>query len=129
MGFKLPRTARLRKTWEFDQVYRQGRRLRGQGFSLICRPAGMARNRLGVSIHRKLRGATRRNRIKRLFKEAFRLNRAIFPAACDMVVTVRPDFHPTGLGAVMEAFERLFDAPKGEKHHAPGLTPPPSRVQ
>lgn len=49
-------------------------------------------NRLGISVHRKIGDAVRRNRIKRLIREVFRLNRDLFPASCDVVFTVRPEF-------------------------------------
>lgn len=49
-------------------------------------------NRLGISVHRKTGGAVRRNRIKRLIREVFRLHRDLFPPSCDIVFTVRPEF-------------------------------------
>ncbi len=49
-------------------------------------------NRLGISVHRKIGDAARRNRIKRLIREVFRLNRDLFPQSCDVVFTIRPEF-------------------------------------
>ena len=49
-------------------------------------------NRLGISVHRKTGDAVRRNRIKRLIREMFRLNRDLFPLSCDIVFAVRPEF-------------------------------------
>jgi ribonuclease P protein component len=90
--FGLPKDSLLRKSREFAQVYRKGRRQQGSGFSLIVLANGLASSRLGISVHRLIRGAVRRNRIKRMFREVFRLHRDIFPHSCDIVVTVRPDF-------------------------------------
>ncbi len=92
IGQKLPKSHLVRKGWEYQRIYSQGKRLHGQGFSLICLDNDFGCNRLGISIHKKLRGAVRRNRIKRIIREAFRRNRAVFPAEMDIVVTVRPDF-------------------------------------
>ena len=90
--FGLPKEDLLRNSGEFAQVYRKGRRLPGAGFSLVCLANGLNGSRLGISVHRLLRGSVRRNRIKRMFREVFLLHREIFPSCCDIVVTVRPDF-------------------------------------
>ena len=90
--FKLPKTALLRKGREFEKVYRQGSRWRGKGFSLIFCPNELGYNRIGISVHRKLKGAVKRNRIKRIIRESFRLDRSLYPACADIVFAVRPDF-------------------------------------
>ncbi|MEE4134950.1 MAG: ribonuclease P protein component [Desulforhopalus sp.] len=91
-GQRLAKSFLLRKSWEFDAVYREGKRLRGAGFTLICRPTTSGRSRLGISIHRGLRGAVKRNRIKRIVRESFRLEREQYPQSADIVFAVRPDF-------------------------------------
>ena len=86
---KFPKTSRLRKSWEFERVYQQGRRLSGAGFTLIFKANGMTHSRLGISVYRKLHGAQKRNRIKRILRETFRINTEIFPSAADIVIAVR----------------------------------------
>jgi ribonuclease P protein component len=90
--FGLPKTCLLRRSRDFVQVYQQGRRLKGNGFSLIFLVNGYGCSRLGISIHRMLRGSVQRNRIKRIIREVFRLHRDTFPPASDIVVTVGPHF-------------------------------------
>lgn len=89
---KLPKTALLRKGREFDKVYRFGTRWRGKGYSLIFCPNDLGYNRIGISIHRKLKGAVKRNRIKRIIRESFRLERLLYPDCADIVFAVRPGF-------------------------------------
>ena len=59
---------------------------------MIYLPNAENYNRLGISVHKKTGNAVRRNRIKRLIRELFRLNRGLFPPSCDIVFTVRPEF-------------------------------------
>jgi ribonuclease P protein component len=105
--FGLPKTCILRKPREFLQVYQQGRRLKGNGFSLIFLANDLERSRLGISIHRMFRGSVRRNRTKRVVREVFRLHRDIFPPASDIVVTVAPHFRFLSYHAFRQAVAGL----------------------
>jgi len=96
-GNRLLKSTLLRKGWEFEQVYSRGKRLHGAGFTLICRPNTAGSSRLGISVHRNIRGAVQRNRLKRIIRESFRLWREQYPDGMDNVFAVRPDFpwsHP-----------------------------------
>ncbi|MDH4317390.1 MAG: ribonuclease P protein component [Desulfobulbaceae bacterium] len=113
--FELTRDAILKKPWEFEQVYRRGKRVRGNGFAVIYLPNGQDSNRLGISVHGKLRGAVRRNRIKRIFRESFRLHRTTFPSASDIVIAVRPEFVLHNPEAIHSELQHMFAkcSPKG----------------
>jgi ribonuclease P protein component len=91
-NWRLPKDRLVRKRWEYEKVYSAGSRLHGAGFILVYRPNGSAENRLGISIHRKIRGAVKRNRIKRIIRESFRLHRDDYPPSADIVFVVRPGF-------------------------------------
>jgi ribonuclease P protein component len=61
--------------------------------------------RLGVSVsRRKIRAAHARNRVKRLIREAFRLNKAELPVGIDLIVL------PRGQIAPYDAFARSLVA-------------------
>jgi ribonuclease P protein component len=105
--FGLPKSCLLRKTAEFNQVYRSGRRLHGKNFSLIVLSGEQPDSRLGISIPRKVGNAVRRNRIKRLVRETFRLHRPLFPRSSDIVFTVRPGYAPTGVEEVRTSVAAL----------------------
>ena len=105
--FGLPKTALIQSSREFEYVYRHGRRLHGQGFSLIVAENELGWNRLGISVGRKTGKAVVRNRIKRIIRESFRLNRQCFPEGCDIVVTVRPEFILPSPGEFLQAVVKL----------------------
>jgi ribonuclease P protein component len=55
---------------------------------------------LGISVHRNIKGVVKRNRLKRIIRESFRLWREEYPSGMDIVFAVRPDFsclHPSDI--------------------------------
>jgi ribonuclease P protein component len=70
----LPKDARLRKSAEFRAVYDGGRRFDGRLVTAFVLPTRLEQHRLGITASRKMsRLAVKRNRAKRLLREAFRL--------------------------------------------------------
>jgi ribonuclease P protein component len=80
---------RILRTSDFTRIYRDGRRLSGPSFAIFALPNAGERPRLGLTVTRKFGSAPRRNRIKRIVREIFRLNREHFNRPCDYVVNVR----------------------------------------
>ncbi len=90
--FKLPKAFLIRKGYEFKRIYEQGRRWRGPGFTLIVLGRNdLAHSRIGISVHRQIKGAVPRNRIKRIIRESFRLRPDLYPPSADIIFAVRPD--------------------------------------
>jgi len=83
--FGLPPECRLRRRADFQRIFRLGARHSGQGLSVYAAPNELARNRLGVSVGRKHGNAVTRNRIRRLLKEAFRLEQSGLPQGFDFI--------------------------------------------
>ena len=83
--FPFPKRYRLTKTDEFSSVFGFRRALPGPYFLLhwrLCSPEEARQGaRLGLVVGKKLcRASVGRNRVKRLAREAFRLQRQDFPA-------------------------------------------------
>lgn len=106
-GLGLPKAKLLRKPHEFTKVYRRGKRLKAKGFSLVFLAGEQSGSRLGISVHRQIRGAVRRNRIKRMFREAFRCHHDMFPKDSDVIVTVAPAFSLQTTGEITRALAGL----------------------
>jgi ribonuclease P protein component len=86
----LPKKLHLRATADYAAVF-DARTREGRGpLTTYARPNGLAHARLGMSVSRKVGNAVRRNRIRRLIRESYRLMQHDFPCGYDMVVVVRP---------------------------------------
>lgn len=80
---------RLRSKLQFDAVYAGGRRLDDRFFALRIKPNGLAHPRVGLAVAVKTAGnAVKRNRLRRIIKESFRLAQRDLPAV-DVVVAAK----------------------------------------
>jgi ribonuclease P protein component len=93
---------RLRKTDEYSSVFAFRRALRGRFLSVHYRPNGLVTARLGVVVAKKLaRRAVLRNLVKRITREAFRLQRNTLPRL-DLVVRLSAPAAGVSRGAIRE---------------------------
>lgn len=81
---------------DFDRAFRQGSRARSDLLLVAVCENGLPHSRLGLSVGKKVwKGAVQRNRVRRIFREAFRLSQHELPAGLDVVlVPGRPKLEP-----------------------------------
>lgn len=79
----------LRKNKNYQFVYRVGKSYANKMAVLYVLKNSSQQHRIGFVTGKRLGGAVIRNRVKRLFKEAFRLNQAKLAPGCDLVVIGR----------------------------------------
>lgn len=103
--YAFPHSHKLHGQTAFETVYAQGVRKHSGPLTVFAIPNSLTHCRLGLSTPRKVGIAVKRNRIKRLLREAFRLSQHDWPRGYDLVVVVRP--HDT---AILAEYQRLLFA-------------------
>ena len=105
-GFGYPKELRLRKRREYLLCYEQGKRYYSRHFFLFVRwreqGCGL---RFGTAVSKKIGKAVKRNRVKRLLKEFFRLNRHALPIDADIVAVPKKHIQPDLIGYAQVARE------------------------
>jgi ribonuclease P protein component len=86
--FFFSRSTRITRKTEFDAVYASKQCRRTEHLTVHAKPNALQRNRLGLSVPKKVGNAVVRNRKKRLIREAFRHALLIMPQGYDVVITL-----------------------------------------
>ncbi len=84
----LSKEERIRKRRDFLRLKRGGTRVSGGDFVIVAHPNELNFCRLGISVGKRIGKAHTRNRIKRLVREVFRLNKKAFPPSTDIMIIV-----------------------------------------
>ncbi|MBI2560128.1 MAG: ribonuclease P protein component, partial [Planctomycetes bacterium] len=84
MNARFPKSERLLKRKEFQSVFDEGRTFRNNELLVYALPNGMNKSRLGLVVGKKVGNAVRRNRVKRILREAFRLNKGLLGVGVDL---------------------------------------------
>ena len=98
----------MRRESEFRRADREGSRARGSLLIVVACPNGTGTTRLGLSIGKRIwKHAVRRNRVRRVFREAFRLSYPELPQGVDLIlIAASPRLEP-GLAATQRELVRL----------------------
>ena len=126
-SYTFPKSLHLRSPREFDAVYSNKTRESRGPLTAYALPNKLGHPRLGLSVSRKVGTAVRRNRIRRLLREAFRLIQHDFPRPYDLVLVIRPheplqlpDYQRLLTGAVAKLHQTW------ERRKAARPAPPPA---
>lgn len=94
MDLRAPKNLRITRRSDIKRIFEQGRRLSDQRMTLWGLPsppdnAAGGLPRIGVAVSMRHGNAVKRNRVKRLCREAGRLTRADLPGGWDFMIVPR----------------------------------------
>ena len=99
----------LRKNWEFQAVYRNGKSKANRCFVMIIKKNDISSNRVGISVSKKVGNSVVRHRTTRLIRESYRLNQDNLKTGYDMVVIARQTAKGQNYHTIESAFLHLID--------------------
>lgn len=130
------RKKRLVRKGDFDTAFRQGSRARGSILLVVARANGLPHTRLGLSIGKSIwKGAVQRNRVRRIFRESFRLSYGELPVGFDLVLIaaaprLEPELEATRIElvslarkAARRSLEKSAEWARTAPHAGPGPDP------
>jgi ribonuclease P protein component len=92
----------------YRTIYSQGVWRSSRHFTTITCVSDRGAKRLGITVTKKAGNAVKRNRIKRLIREFFRLNKSLFPAGYDVVVMAKRNMPPLKYQDACRELTELF---------------------
>lgn len=98
--FSFTKEERLLKRVEFLNVTDDGKKLLTRGFIVFLKPNNLTFSRIGITASRKVGGAVKRNRVKRIVREFFRLSKSSISKGLDIVVIAKREAVGKGLAEV-----------------------------
>ena len=110
---RFQRIDRLRKSNEYRQVQLTGRRIHTRHFLIVVKPNTSNTARLGITVTKKVGSAVERNRIKRVVREVFRRNRALFPRSHDVVFIAKRNLESITYQGLLDELGRVAHRLRG----------------
>ena len=97
----------LKRNRDFQKVYGGGKSSANRYFVLYVMENGSSKNRLGISVSKKVGNSVVRHRLKRYVKECYRLHEDLFQAGFDFIVIARVTAKNITYQEAEDAFLRL----------------------
>lgn len=99
---------RLKKNWEFQRVYKTGKKYWDTNFVIYVYRTQLNHTRLGITVSKKVGKSVQRNRVKRLIREVFRILRSELHPQYDIVVVGRSPACKLSASQAQESLHELF---------------------
>ena len=102
----------LKKNHQFQFVYKYGRSYANKYLVMYVKENGAGKNRIGISVSKKVGNSVVRHRITRLLRESYRLHEAVFNSGLDIVIVARKSAASVSYFEIEKALLHL-----GKLHH------------
>lgn len=113
----------LKKNSDFQLVYRRGTSFANRYLVMYRMENQLNRNRIGISVSKKVGNSVVRHHLTRLIRESYRLNEEKFCCGYDIVVVVRVNVKEQGFHSLESALlhlgklHEIMKSEENEKNH------------
>ncbi|MEW6095162.1 MAG: ribonuclease P protein component [bacterium] len=107
-NYKFTKKERLHLTNDFKKVYTLGKAYHSKNIILFVLHTSNTIRRIGFSVGKKVGNAVKRNRVKRLLREVYRLNKNSLICGVDLVVVAKKNSFELKFSDIEKELVRLF---------------------
>ena len=97
----------LKKNMDFQNVYKNGKSYANKYLVMYVLENQSNKNRIGISVSKKVGNSVIRHRITRLIRESYRLQEDVFNSSLDIVVIARSTAREVGYKEIESALLHL----------------------
>ena len=97
----------LKKNSDFQNVYKNGKSYANKYLVMYVLKNELNRNRIGISVSKKVGNSVIRHHITRLIRESYRLQEDVFNSSLDIVVIARSNAREVGYKEIESALLHL----------------------
>lgn len=97
----------LKKNHQFQSVYKNGKSYANKYLIMYIMENGLDKNRIGISVSKKVGNSVVRHRVTRLIRESYRLQEGVFNSGLDIVIIARASAAMAGYSEIESALLHL----------------------
>jgi ribonuclease P protein component len=105
----LTKKERILKGADFIDIKLRGKRLYTANFTVIARPNGGDVTRLGITVGKRIGNSPKRNLVKRLIREFFRLHKHEIPKGYDVLIVPIREIETPSLSKTCEELRNALE--------------------
>ena len=97
----------LKKNKDFQKVYKKGKSYANKYLVMYVLKNDLEKNRIGISVSKKVGNSVIRHHLTRLIRESYRLHEDVFDSGLDIVIIARNSAREIGFQEVESALLHL----------------------
>ncbi len=107
--FTFPKADRILKRPDFVHLSKSGIKIQNKNFIAAFQKGCIDRTRIGITVSKRVGGAVSRNRLKRLIREFFRLNKHHLPGYLDINIIAKKKASERSSKEIHASLQEIFD--------------------